>query len=165
MTSPQSWVGTRGHITFTIIVFVVLASLDNAAIALLPNMVLPISEALGTSQGGIGAITAVVILVTALTAVGCGYWGDRSSRKRLLIYGTGVWTAGAALSATSGNFWHLLAWQIVTAIGLGSIASVGKSRGGSTFHQRRVLHGVLTRGGFRHLPAVDGATVRVHTRP
>ena len=127
MTSPQSWVGTRGHITFTIIVFVVLASLDNAAIALLPNMVLPISEALGTSQGGIGAITAVVILVTALTAVGWGYWGDRSSRKRLLIYGTGVWTAGAALSATSGNFWHLLAWQIVTAIGLGSIASVGFS--------------------------------------
>ena len=127
MTSPQSRAGTRGHITFTVIVFVVLASLDNAAIALLPNMVLPISEALGTSQGGIGAITAVVILVTALTAVGWGYWGDRSSRKRLLIYGTGVWTAGAALSATSGNFWHLLAWQIVTAIGLGSIASVGFS--------------------------------------
>lgn len=127
MTSLQSRAGTKGHITFTIIVFVVLASLDNAAIALLPSMVLPISEALDTSEGAIGAITAVVILVTALTAVGWGYWGDRSSRKRLLIYGTAVWTAGAALSATSGNFWHLLGWQIVTAVGLGSIASVGFS--------------------------------------
>ena len=127
MTSPQSRAGTRGHITFTVIVFVVLASLDNAAIALLPNMVLPISEALGTSEGGIGAITAIAILVTALTAVGWGYWGDRSSRKRLLIYGTGIWTAGAALSSTAANFWQLLGWQIVTAIGLGSIASVGFS--------------------------------------
>jgi MFS family permease len=127
MKPARTWWGSNGHIAFTIVVFVVLASLDNAAIALLPNMVLPISEELGTSEGAIGAITAVVILVTALTAVGWGYWGDRSSRKRLLLYGTGIWAAGAAASATSTGFWYLLLWQAVTALGLGSIASVGFS--------------------------------------
>ena len=128
MTAPagSKW-GSKGHIAFTIVIFVVLASLDNAAIALLPNMVLPISESLETSEGAVGAITAIVILVAALTSVGWGYWGDRSSRKRLLLYGTGVWTAGAALSATSETFWHLLAWQTLAAFGLGSIASVGFS--------------------------------------
>ena len=123
----RSWWGGRTHITFTIVVFVVLASLDNAAIALLPSMVLPISEELGTSEGAIGAITAVVILVTALTAVGWGYWGDRSSRKRLLLYGTAVWALGAGLSSTSAAYWQLIMWQAITAIGLGSIASVGFS--------------------------------------
>lgn len=119
--------GNRGHILFTIVVFVTLASLDNAAIALLPNMVLPVSEELGVSEGAIGAITAIVILVTALTAVGWGYWGDRSSRKRLLLYGTGIWAAGAFLSSTADAYWQLLGWQLVTAVGLGSIASVGFS--------------------------------------
>jgi MFS family permease len=123
----RPWWGGRGHVTFTIVVFVILASLDNAAIALLPNMVIPVSESLGTSEGAIGAITAVVILVTALTAVAWGYWGDRSSRKRLLLYGTAVWALGAALSATSSAYWQLLLWQVVTAVGLGSIASVGFS--------------------------------------
>ncbi len=113
--------------TFTIVVFVILASLDNAAIALIPSMVLPISEELGTSEAAIGAITAIVILVTALTSVAWGYWGDRSSRKRLLLYGTGVWATGAALSATADSYWQLMAWQGVTAVGLGSIASVGFS--------------------------------------
>ena len=113
--------------TFTIVVFVILASLDNAAIALIPSMVLPISEELGTSETAIGAITAVVILVTALTSVAWGYQGDRSSRKRLLLYGTAVWATGAALSATADVYWQLLAWQGVTAVGLGSIASVGFS--------------------------------------
>ncbi len=95
--------GGRVHITYTVVVFVTLASLDNAAIALLPNMVLPVSEELGVSEGAVGAITAVVILVTALTAVGWGYWGDRSSRKRLLLYGTAVWAAGAFLSSTAAR--------------------------------------------------------------
>ncbi len=123
----RSWWGGRSHITFTIVVFVGLASLDNAAIALIPNMVLPVSAELGTSKGAIGAITAIVILITALTAVAWGYWGDRSSRKRLLLYGTAVWATGAALSATSAGYWQLLLWQSVTAVGLGSIASVGFS--------------------------------------
>lgn len=122
-----SWWGGRAHIAFTIVVFVTLASLDNAALATIPSMVLPITEALDTSKTAVGFMTATVILVTALSAVGWGYWGDRSDRKRLLFWGTLIWAAGSALSATASTYWQLFLWQILTAIGLGVIASIGFS--------------------------------------
>ena len=122
-----TWVGSRGHIVFTVVVFVTLASLDNAAIALLPNMVLPVSEGIGSSETAVGVITALVILFTAITAAGWGYWSGRSSRKRLLLIGTAIWSVGALLSATADHFWELLGFQLVTAAGLGSIAAVGFS--------------------------------------
>lgn len=112
---------------WTLVVFVILASLDNAALAMIPNMLLPISEDLGVSEAALGAITATVILVTAVTAVGWGYWGDRSSRKRLLFWGTVIWAGGTAASAAAPSYLQLFAAQIATAVGLGSIASVGFS--------------------------------------
>ena len=122
-----SWWGGKGHILFTIVVFVTLASLDNAALFTIPSMVIPITEALNTSEAAVGFLTASVILVTAISAVGWGYWGDRSDRKRLLFWGTLVWAAGAGLSSTASAFWQLFVWQMVTAVGLGVIASVGFS--------------------------------------
>jgi len=112
---------------WTLTIFVILASLDNAALAMIPNMLLPISEDLGVSEAALGAITATVILVTAVTAVGWGYWGDRSSRKRLLFWGTVVWVLGTAGSAGAPSYATLFLAQIFTGIGLGSIASVGFS--------------------------------------
>ena len=67
-TKPGWW-GGRGHILFTIVVFVTLASLDNAVLALIPSMVLPITEALHTSEVAIGFMTATVIFITALSEV------------------------------------------------------------------------------------------------
>lgn len=121
------WWGGRAHIVFTIIVFVTLASLDNAALAAIPSMVLPITEALDTSKTAVGFLTATVIFITALSAIGWGYWGDRSDRKRLLFWGTVIWVVGAGLSSTATSFGQLFLWQILTAVGLGVIASVGFS--------------------------------------
>lgn len=121
------WWGGRAHIIFTIFVFVTLASLDNAALATIPSMVLPVTEALNTSKTAVGFLTATVILITALSAVGWGYWGDRSDRKRLLFWGTLIWAAGSGLSSTATTYWQLFVWQIVTAVGLGVIASIGFS--------------------------------------
>ena len=106
-----SWWGNPFHVAYTIVVFVVLASLDNAALAMIPSMVLPISEALDTSAGAIGVMTGVTILVTAITAVGWGYAGDSRTRKPLLFWGTIIWAGGSLLSATATDFWTLLAWK------------------------------------------------------
>ena len=122
-----AWWGNRAHVVFTIVVFVVLASLDNAAVAVIPAMVIPVTEALDTSEQAIGVATALVILIVAVSAVGWGYWGDRGSRKRLLFWGTVVWAIGAFLSSTASSFGQLLAYQVITGLGLGSIASVGFS--------------------------------------
>ena len=86
-------VGSKPHIIWTIVVFVILASLDNAAIAIVPAMILPTAEALDTSSRALGFITGSVILVTAITSVAWGYLGDRTDRKRLLFFGTLVWAA------------------------------------------------------------------------
>jgi MFS family permease len=112
---------------FTIVVFVTLASLDNAALATIPSMVNPITEALDASKTAIGFLTATVIFITAVSAVGWGYWGDKSNRKKLLFWGTLVWVVGTGLSSTASVYWQLFVWQLVTAIGLGVIASVGFS--------------------------------------
>ena len=121
------WWGNHLHVTYTIIVFVVLASLDNAAIFMIPSMVLPISDALDTSSGAIGFLTGATILVTAITAVGWGYAGDATNRKPLLFWGTIIWSGATLLSAASATIWMLFLWQIMAAIGLGAIASVGFS--------------------------------------
>jgi MFS family permease len=128
-TTPQrpDWWGGRGHITFTIVVFVVLASLDNAALAVIPGMVNPLVDELGTSKLAIGVLTAATILVTALSSVPWGYWGDRTDRKRLLFQGTLIWSAGSLLSATATTYGWLFVWQVAMATGLGAVASVGFS--------------------------------------
>lgn len=127
MKSRPPWWGSQPHVIYTVVIFVVLASLDNAAMLLLPNMLLPVAEDLGVPESSLGVVTASVILITALTAVAWGYWGDRSSRKRLLLYGTVIWAVGTAASGTAGSLAGLWWWQSMTAVGLGSIASVGFS--------------------------------------
>ena len=126
-SNRPDWWGGRRHITFTVAVFVVLASLDNAAAALIPAMVIPIREELGVSSGAIGLITGTVILVSAVTAAVWAYFGDRGSRKRLLLAGTLIWAVGAGLSATAESYGQLFAYQLVLAVGLGSVAAIGFS--------------------------------------
>lgn len=121
---PQWW-GSHAHLIYTIVVFVVLASLDNAAIAVIPGMVNPIVDTLETSKTAVTFLTGSVILVAALSAAAWGYYGDRSNRKRLLFYGTLVWAGGSLLSATAQSYGHLYMWQLTMALGLGAIASVG----------------------------------------
>jgi len=125
--APVGWWGNPVHVVYTIVVFVVLASLDNAALAMIPSMVLPLSDAFDITAGAIGALTGATILVAAITAVGWGYAGDSRTRKPLLFWGTVIWAGGSLLSATAPNFWWLVAWQMLVALGLGSIASIGFS--------------------------------------
>jgi MFS family permease len=119
--------GSRAHIVYTIVVFVVLASLDNAAIALIPSMVPQLEETFGIGTALIGALTATQVVVTALTAVGWGYLADAGARKRLLLWGTLIWSAAMGMSGLTESFAALFGAQVIAGIGLGSIASVGFS--------------------------------------
>ncbi|MFV1999139.1 MAG: MFS transporter, partial [Acidimicrobiia bacterium] len=128
MTEPRAqWWGGKVHVVYTIVVFVVLASLDNAAIALIPSMIPQLRESFGVGTAALGILTGAQVLMTAVTAVGWGYLADQKDRKRLLLWGTIIWSAAMALSAFTGSFAGLFILQIVAGIGLGSIASVGFS--------------------------------------
>jgi MFS family permease len=122
-----AWWGNRAHLVYTIVVFVVLASLDNAAIALIPSMVPQLRETFGVGTAAIGVLTGTQVLVTAVTAVGWGYLADQRDRKNLLLLGTVIWASALALSGFTTSFGGLLLLQVVAGVGLGSIASVGFS--------------------------------------
>ena len=90
--TPTRWRGGSVHVVYTIVVFVILASLDNAAIALIPSMVPQLKDTFGVGTAAIGLLTGAQVLVTAVTAVGWGYLADQRDRKKLLLWGTLIWS-------------------------------------------------------------------------
>src|SRR5687767_11566650 len=92
------------HRFYSVAVFVVLASLDNVAIGLVPPLYGSIAPALDVGTGAIGAVTATSFLVSAVAAVGWAYVGDRTNRKPLLMAGTLLWAAGTAGSAVAPTY-------------------------------------------------------------
>ena len=122
-----TWWGSSPHVVYTVVVFVVLASLDNAAIGAIPAMVKPLTASFDVSEAGITILTGAQILVTAVVGVLWGYAGDSGSRKSLLLWGTVIWAGALIASTTATSFAVFFGWQMLVAIGLGSIASVGFS--------------------------------------
>lgn len=121
------WWGGDGHKIFTVVVFVILASLDNAARTVLPPLYAVMARNFNVDESSLGFISAISILVIAVSAVTWGYWGDRGSRKRLLLYGTLIWSVAMFLTGLSQTYIQLLIYQLISAVGIGCIASVGFS--------------------------------------
>ncbi|SCF45814.1 Major Facilitator Superfamily protein [Micromonospora carbonacea] len=127
MVRRRGWGGGAAHRSYSVLVFVLLASLDNVAIGLVPPLYGPISSSFDVSQRLLGLVTAVSFLVSAVAAVGWAYVGDRTDRKPLLMVGTLVWAAGTGGSALAQGYPAFLAAQLVAAVGLGAVGSVGYS--------------------------------------
>jgi MFS family permease len=112
---------------YTVVVFIVLASLDNVAIGLVPPLFTPISQWFHVAEGAVSFATGVTYLVSAIAAVAWAYYGDRTNRKQLLMLGTLIWSAGTLGAALSPSFAGYVLAQVVGAAGLGAVASVGFS--------------------------------------
>ncbi len=114
-------------ILFSFVVFTVLASLDNAAAGVLPPLYAIITDAFGVTDAALGGVTAVYLIVVALSAIFWGYRGDRTQRKPLLFWGTLLWVSMMVLTGLSQNFTQFIFFQMGTAVGVGSISSIGYS--------------------------------------
>ncbi len=112
---------------FAFTVFIVLASLDNAAAGVLPPLYAIIARDLQATDAALGAVTAVYILIVAMAAVLWGYRGDQKRRKPLLFWGTLVWVTAMLLTTTAQTFPQFLLFQMMTAVGVGGISSLGFS--------------------------------------
>jgi MFS family permease len=119
--------GGAAHRVYSVIVFVVLASLDNVAIGLVPPLYGSIGDTFGVGEGHIALATTVMFLISAVAAIGWAYLGDRTNRKPVLIAGTLIWVAGTSWSGLAGSYLPFLAAQVVAAFGLGAVASVSFS--------------------------------------
>ncbi|MCP2329135.1 MFS family permease [Hamadaea flava] len=117
----------RVHRLYTVVVFVILASLDNVAAGLVPPLYSPISSDLHVPEAAIAAVTATGFLVSAVVAVGWAYAGDHFNRRWLLMAGTTIWAAGTFGTAQAQNYGAFFAGQLVAAVGLGAVGSVGFS--------------------------------------
>ncbi|QOC90622.1 MFS transporter [Micromonospora craniellae] len=125
--SARVWGGSATHRIYSVVVFVLLASLDNVAIGLVPPLYGAIADSFSVPQRLLGLVTAISFLVSAVAAVGWAYFGDRTNRKPLLMIGTLIWAVGTGGSGLAGNYPTFLASQLLAAIGLGAVGSVGFS--------------------------------------
>jgi MFS family permease len=116
--------GGAVHRVYSVVVFVILASLDNVAIGLVPPLYGSIGDDFGVGEGHIALATTVMFLISAVAAIGFAYAGDRTDRKPVLIIGTLIWIVGTAWSGFSGSYSSFLLAQVVAAFGLGAVASV-----------------------------------------
>ncbi|XXG07740.1 MFS transporter [Micromonospora sp. SH-82] len=123
----RAWGGSSAHRLYSVVVFVFLASLDNVAIGLVPPLYGPIANTFDVPQRMIGLVTAATFLVSAVAAVAWAYVGDRTNRKPLLMVGTLLWAVGTGGTALAGGYATFLAAQLVGAVGLGAVGSVGFS--------------------------------------
>ena len=117
--------GRRRWLAFS--VFVILASLDNAAAGVLPPLFAIIARDLNASETSLGFVTSFFLIIVAAASVFWGFRGDQTRRKPLLIAGTIVWAAAMILTTTAVQYWQFLMWQSITAVGIGAVATLGFS--------------------------------------
>jgi MFS family permease len=115
------------HRYYTVVVFLVLAALDNVAAGLAPPLYQPIAAEFDVPEPAVGAVTAMAFLVTAVASVAWAYLGDRSNRKPLLMIGTLIWALGTLGSGLAPTYGAFFAAQVIGSIGLGAVGSIGFS--------------------------------------
>jgi len=116
--------GGTAHRVYSVVVFVILASLDNVAIGIVPPLYGSIGDSFGVGDGHIALATTIMFLISAVAAIAWAYAGDRTDRKPVLIIGTLIWVAGTTWSGLAGGYASFLLAQVVAAFGLGAVASV-----------------------------------------
>ncbi|MEM7118494.1 MAG: MFS transporter [Chloroflexota bacterium] len=112
---------------YSFLVFVILASLDNAAAGVLPPLYAIIARDFAADEAQLGLVTAVYIIILAASAAVLGYQGDRGQRKGWLLGGTVVWGTAMVLSGQANSLGAFFFWQAITAVGVGGVSAIGFS--------------------------------------
>ena len=90
---------------FTIFVFIVLAAFDNIIIGLFPPLFKYIADDLNVGIAKLGTISAVNILVTALSIRFIGAISQENiKRKKLIMIGTFIWVLSVFLTSISQSY-------------------------------------------------------------
>ena len=93
----------------------------------MPPLYAIIARDLEATEGALGLVTAVYLFVVAIAAIFWGYRGDQQRRKPLLFFSTLLWATAMVFTAFAESYAQFFWWQMVTAVGVGGIASVGFS--------------------------------------
>jgi MFS family permease len=99
----------------------------------------------GLSYTQLGTIGTIRNILQSVTAPLWGFAADRFSRKKVIIFGTGVWGLWTLLVGFSQNFGQLLTVRAISGIGLGCLMPATFSLMSDTFppNQRGRALGIL----------------------
>src|SRR5919199_1372394 len=122
-----SWQEVAMRRVLSVVLFVVLASIDNTVLTLLPELAPRIRHEFGVSSHRLGLLMGLILAVVALTGLAWGYRSDQSDRRRLLVIGTLTWAVPIAAVPFSRAYLTVCALLLLAAVGLGCIATVGYS--------------------------------------
>jgi len=113
-----------------LMLIVIFFSADQAA--LIPNYLL-IEKEFGVKHGQMGAVSSIFIVIGATSTILWGYWADKYSRKKLLVFGTLVGEIPCFLTAFTQSYIQLFLVRALTGLGIGVILPVGYSLLGDYF--------------------------------
>ena len=120
--------GGHAHRLYTVVVFIVLASLDNVAIGLVPPLFSPIAESLDVAEAAIERRDRGHLPGERGRGRGWAYVGrPEATASTLLMIGTLIWAAGTFATPFASDYAWFLVAQVIGAVGLGAVASVGFS--------------------------------------
>jgi MFS family permease len=115
---------------------------------LLSFLVAPIQRELGLSQGQISLLMGVSLAATAVGGLLFGWAADRYGRKPVLSATILTYSIGAFCCGLSTNLGMLLAFRVVTGLGVGGEWATGQTLIGETFPARtRARYAALMQTG------------------
>lgn len=117
-----------------LILIAVFFTADQAA--LIPNYLL-VEKEFGIKHAQMGAVSSIFIVIGAVSTILWGYWTDKYSRKRLLVFGALVGEIPCFLTAFTQSYIQLFLVRALTGLGIGVILPVGYSLLGDYFPPQR----------------------------
>jgi predicted MFS family arabinose efflux permease len=86
------------------------------------SVLFPVLQKLwGLSYSNLGLIGTIRSLLQALSSPFWGFAADRMSRKKVIIFGTGIWGIWTAVCGLTQNFGQLLVIRAISGLGLGCL--------------------------------------------
>jgi len=101
-------------------ILILLTLFSSALFSIITPMAEEISSALSFDQNQVAFINSMFLIVGAVSSLMWAILGDKFSRKILLVISTLEWSVLMVLTMFSTNFFSLLIFQLITAIGFGA---------------------------------------------
>ncbi|HWQ52058.1 MAG TPA: MFS transporter [Bryobacteraceae bacterium] len=92
---------------------------------LLSFLLIPIGNDLGLSASQEALILGVALGASGIGGILFGYLSDRYGRKQVMTWTIGLYSLGTALCAFASGPWSLLAFRLLTGLGVGGEWAVG----------------------------------------
>ncbi|MFX1277212.1 MAG: MFS transporter [Promethearchaeota archaeon] len=105
----------------SLFILILLTLFSSALISIIMPMAKEVAQALNLeSEAQVQIINSMFLIVGACSSIIWAILGDKFSRKKMLIIGTLIWSIFTFFTIFSTDFYSLLLFQLIAAVGFGS---------------------------------------------